>query len=241
MREPPQCNVYVWYDKKVPFYVGIGGDSRVKSKRRNKWATGRRKDSEARGDFSQEVIFSGLRNSCEGIERHLIASWKSVSQGGILFNFTEGGDGGDTFTNASEEEKARRRQLSRIRGKLATKDKDPDGKSSQARAKCKILHSQKDNQGKSLVAKKAGIASALARQDLKDEWGRNLVSMSSWMAKKQKPIKVTSLVTGEEFIFPSAQTAAKILGLSQPSLSRVARGERKRHKNYTAEYLDHGN
>jgi hypothetical protein len=61
------------------------------------------------------------------------------------------------------------------------------------------------------------------------------------MAKKQKPIKVTSLVTGEEFIFPSAQTAAKILGLSQPSLSRVARGERKRHKNYTAEYLDHGN
>jgi hypothetical protein len=98
MREPPQCNVYVWYDKKVPFYVGIGGDSRVKSKRRNKWATGRRKDSEARGDFSQEVIFSGLRSSCEVIERHLIASWKSVSQGGILFNFTEGGDGGDTFS-----------------------------------------------------------------------------------------------------------------------------------------------
>jgi hypothetical protein len=236
-----KCNVYVWFDRKVPFYVGLGGTKRLKSRHRNKWASNRRKESESRNDFVQEVVFSGSRRACEDVETFLISSWGSVVNGGILFNFTEGGDGGDTFTNASEEEKARRRQLSQIRGKLATKDKDPDGKSSQARAKCKILHSQKDDQGKSLVAKKAGIASALARQDLKDEWGRNLVSMSSWMAKKQKPIKVTSLVTGEEFIFPSAQTAAKILGLSQPSLSRVARGERKRHKNYTAEYLDHGN
>ena len=98
MKNSQECNVYVWFDKKVPFYVGIGGETRLKSKRRNKWATGRRKESELRGDFLQEVVFSGGRPSCETMEKHLISWWKSVKDGGFLFNFTDGGDGGDTFS-----------------------------------------------------------------------------------------------------------------------------------------------
>jgi hypothetical protein len=170
----------------------------------------------------------------------LISTYGSVVNGGLLFNFTAGGDGGDTFSNASESEKERRRELSRLRGLSATKDKDPDGKSTEARRKCQILHSNRDEDGKSVVAKRAGAASAESRKNLLDEWGRSLISLSSWMAKKQKIIKVIDLDTNEEFIFPSAQVAAKSLGISQPCLSRVARGERKRHKNYTAEYLTSG-
>lgn len=241
MSDPQQCNVYLWLDNNVPFYVGIGGQKRLKAKRRNKWATARRKESESRGDFRQEVVFSGQRVSCETVERHLISSYGSVVSGGTLFNFTEGGDGGDTFSNASDSEKTRRRELSRLRGLQATSVKDADGKSTEARRKCQILHSIKDENGKSLVAKKAGIASAESRKHLLDEWGRSLVSLSSWMAKKQKVIRVINLDTNEEFIFPSAQVAAKSLGLRQPSLSRVARGERKRHKNYIAEYVTNGN
>ena len=36
--------------------------------------------------------------SCENIEKHLIFSWKSVREGGLLFNFTKGGEGGETFS-----------------------------------------------------------------------------------------------------------------------------------------------
>jgi|LakMenEpi03Aug12_release.lakeMendotaPanAssembly.Ray.scaffolds.fasta_scaffold00660_18 hypothetical protein len=103
MTNSQECNVYVWFDKRVPFYVGIGGESRLRSKRRNKWATNRRKECEIRGDFLQEIVFSGLRTSCENIEKHLILSWKSVKEDGLLFNFTKGGEGGETFSQLPPE------------------------------------------------------------------------------------------------------------------------------------------
>ena len=234
------CNVYLWLDDNTPFYVGIGGDKRLSQVKRNKWATNRRKQAESQGSFRQEVVLQGSRSACNETEKLLISAYGSVVNGGLLFNFTEGGDGGDTFSSASDSEKIRRRELSRLRGLNATAVKDPDGKSTEARRKSKLLHSVKDVDGKSVVAKRAGAAAAESRKNLIDEWGRSLVSLSSWMAKKQKVIKVTNLDTKEELIFPSARIAAKSLGLSQPALSRVARGERKRYKNYTAEYLTNG-
>ena len=87
-------NVYIWLDGQTPFYIGIGNDQRLKKKSRNKWATNRRKDSEKRKSFRQEVVFIGLRSSCIEIEKFLISHYGTVLNGGTLFNFTEGGDGG---------------------------------------------------------------------------------------------------------------------------------------------------
>ena len=99
------CHVYVWYDKYRPFYVGIGGDNRLKSPKRNKRATSRRKKAETLGTFKQEVVVTGSRQSCSEVEKLLIRTYGSVSQGGLLFNFTPGGDGGDTFSAQTPERK----------------------------------------------------------------------------------------------------------------------------------------
>jgi hypothetical protein len=88
------CHVYIWYDKYRPFYVGIGGDNRLKSPKRNKQATSRRKRAETLGTFKQEVVLSGSRKNCSEVEKLLIYTYGSVSKGGLLFNFTAGGDGG---------------------------------------------------------------------------------------------------------------------------------------------------
>jgi hypothetical protein len=97
------CSVYVWYEGCRPFYVGIGDESRLKSPRRNKWATQRRKQAEARGTFKQEIVLIASRKTCIEIEKLLIATYGSVCKGGFLFNFTKGGDGGDTYSLQTSE------------------------------------------------------------------------------------------------------------------------------------------
>jgi hypothetical protein len=99
------CNVYIWYDNNQPFYVGIGGETRLNYPKRNKWATNRRKKSEERGNFRQEVILTASRKNCGEVEKLLIFTYGSVSDGGLLFNFTKGGDGGDTFSAQPPERK----------------------------------------------------------------------------------------------------------------------------------------
>ena len=99
------CHVYIWYDSHRPFYVGIGNDNRIKSSKRNKRATARRKRAEAAGTFRQEVILTASRRSCGEVEKLLIFTYGSISSGGLLFNFTEGGDGGDTFSAQPQEKK----------------------------------------------------------------------------------------------------------------------------------------
>lgn len=49
---------------------------------------------------------SGSRYNCGEVEKLLIHTYGSVSHGGLLFNFTPGGDGGDTFSLQTEERKA---------------------------------------------------------------------------------------------------------------------------------------
>lgn len=93
MRKLQQCNVYLWLDNNVPFYVGIGPESRAQCRKHNKQAEGRRKNSEDRNSFRIDYVFTGPRASCEAIECYLISCYGSVTSGGILFNFTPGGDG----------------------------------------------------------------------------------------------------------------------------------------------------
>lgn len=94
MPSTQDCNVYLGLDKNVPFYVGIGGNKRLRVTKRNKWATKRRKQAEIEGNFRQDVILSGSRSACCSTEKLLIAAYGSVVNGGLLFNFTPGGDGG---------------------------------------------------------------------------------------------------------------------------------------------------
>jgi hypothetical protein len=55
--------------------------------------------------------------------------------------------------------------------------------------------------------------------------------------KRGKRIMLTKIATGETFKFPSAQEAARVLGLNRGHISNVARGVRKHHEGYIAVYL----
>ena len=92
MRDPT-CNVYLWLDNGRPFYVGIGSLERSACRKHNLQAEGRRKAAESNGCFKIDVVFTGSRENCQTIETDLISSYGSVVSGGLLFNFTPGGDG----------------------------------------------------------------------------------------------------------------------------------------------------
>jgi hypothetical protein len=81
-------------DKNIPFYVGMGSVKRSKCRYHNKQAEGRRRKAEINQTFRIEYVFVGSRSSCSDIETLLISSYGSVISGGILYNFTPGGDGG---------------------------------------------------------------------------------------------------------------------------------------------------
>lgn len=49
---------------------------------------------------------------------------------------------------------------------------------------------------------------------------------------------VTILGTGEQFQFDTVKEAAEFFGISRQHLAATARGDRKQHKGYKAEYLD---
>jgi hypothetical protein len=98
-----ECRVYLWLDKNIPFYVGIGSVKRSKCRRHNKQAEGRRRKAEINQTFKIEYVFVGSRTSCSDIESFLISSYGSVTSGGILFNFTPGGDGGVSSSMLPED------------------------------------------------------------------------------------------------------------------------------------------
>jgi hypothetical protein len=240
MESPPtggKCNVYIWFDKEVPFYVGIGGVKRLKSRHRNKWATSRRKESEKRNDFIQEVVFSGDRRTCEEIETFLITVWGSVVNGGILFNFTSGGDGMKNTYNIPPDSLG-----------AMQKGRKSGGSSSMAKN-----HQIKDEKGFSVFAKRAGQLSDVslnfeekqqrskkglqALHSAKDENGRSLHGLKSPFAKNKRLTKVTHIASGETFTYDSATLAAKSLQLNRGDLCSCARGEIQSVKGYKAEYI----
>jgi hypothetical protein len=103
--------------------VGIGPESRAKCRKHNKQAEGRRKNSELRKSFHIDFIYSGPRPYCEDIEKHLIAYYGSVANGGLLANFTPGGDGLKGKENLTQEQLERMREGGR-RGGFASKPAD---------------------------------------------------------------------------------------------------------------------
>ena len=99
--------VYLWCERNTPFYVGKGDIDRPYSwKNRNKRIVNKRRCCEKNGTFNIFIVSSGLSNeyACS-LERSIIRNNPQ------LYNYTFGGDGGDTFTKLSEEQKIRKRKL----------------------------------------------------------------------------------------------------------------------------------
>jgi hypothetical protein len=83
--------------------------------------------------FRVDTVFTGSRNSCENIERHLIACYGSVTSGGFLFNFTPGGEGGCDPSLLSEESLTRLLEGTR-RGGKTTQQRHPDAAKQKGRS-----------------------------------------------------------------------------------------------------------
>jgi hypothetical protein len=129
-----ECSVYLWMDRNTPFYVGIGSKKRSKCRSHNKQAEGRRLKSEASKSFRIDYLHTGSRLSCADLESFLICHYGSVVNGGLLFNFTPGGDGG-VDSNLLPKESLDRMKAGCSRGGKTTHLKYPD----LAKTKCKKL------------------------------------------------------------------------------------------------------
>lgn len=98
--------VYLWCDLDIPFYVGKGNvDRPYSNKNRNQRILNKRKKCEMRKTFNIFIVSSGISN-----EYACILEKSIISNNPQLFNYTKGGDGGDTFSKMSEEEKIKKRK-----------------------------------------------------------------------------------------------------------------------------------
>lgn len=99
--------VYLWCDEDIPFYAGKGDIGRPYSwKSRNNRIINKRKYCEKNGTFNIFIVSSGLSNEYACILE------KSIIRNNIqLYNYTSGGDGGDTFSKMTEEQKQKKRKL----------------------------------------------------------------------------------------------------------------------------------
>jgi len=122
--------------------------------------------------------------------------------------------------------------------KSAHKEKDEIGRSLLGVKNAERLHSEKSEDGKSLLAKRCAQLMNKTKHSQRDEHGRSLAGKESNFAKQARPIRVTNLETGGTFDFANSVDAGLALGLGPRSLRRVAAGERKKHKGFTAEFTD---
>ena len=121
---------------------------------------------------------------------------------------------------------------------ISHREKDEFGRSVLGVKNSQRLHSEKDEKGRSIVAMKAILKINEIKYAERDEYGRSLVGKQTNFAKQARPIRVTNLKTGETFYFANSVDAGLTLGLGPRSLRRVAAGERKKHKGFTAEFTN---
>lgn len=79
------------------------------------------------------------------------------------------------------------------------------------------------------------------KENIHDSMKRGMHSVKEAHAvahkKRRKPVLVTCINTQATFQFESARRASKFIGSHENCVSRVARGERSRVKNYQVQYL----
>lgn len=99
--------VYLWCDGDTPFYVGKGDTDRPYSlKSRNRRIKYKRNMCEKMGTFNVFIVSTGLTNEYACYLEKII-----IKNNPHFYNYTFGGDGGDTFTKLTESEKQRKRKL----------------------------------------------------------------------------------------------------------------------------------
>ena len=116
-----------------------------------------------------------------------------------------------------------------------------------------IVHSEKDEDGKSLFAKRmvesqkklpdgrraVSVKNVTKTNETihseKDCWGRSKHTLKN---TQQKPIRLINLKTGETHDFPSQGVAAKVMGLHQSKLSEVLNGHRKSTGGFYVQLLE---
>ena len=211
------CSVYIWYEGNRPFYVGMGNSRRLKNRQRNPHATIRRKKAEQAGIFRQEVVLSGSRKSCEETEKFLISFYGSVTEGGLLFNFSAGGEGGDTFTFQSEE---RKREITKKR-KQKLKDGQFKTMGKAGGTRTKELHPDLAPEwAKQMVNERKGIHDP-SKKDRVEEGVRR----GRKKAKKVLSKPVLCVTTGT--LYPSLREAGRNTGVCHASISACCRGKQK--------------
>lgn len=96
--------VYIHKRGNVPFYVGMGqGNRSISKKRRNNFHLNIWKKAEDEKSFQCEIIFEGTRDECAEEEKRMIKMYGKKVDGGLLCNFADGGDGGNTLTEDNIE------------------------------------------------------------------------------------------------------------------------------------------
>lgn len=107
------CLVYVHLCDRVPFYVGIGLEGRPTSKKsRNPLHLNVWNKSVEEEKFEVQVVYRGTRRECKDLEKSLIREFGKRVDGGLLCNFTDGGDGGNTVTPENRERNSQRKSVS---------------------------------------------------------------------------------------------------------------------------------
>ena len=110
-------NIYYVYrhirlDKNQVFYIGLGRNKRAWDKHsRNRYWNHIVKNT----DYEVEIILGDLtRQEASEKEKEFIKLYGRIDLGfGTLVNMTDGGDGGDTFTNNPRKEEIRKKLIGR--------------------------------------------------------------------------------------------------------------------------------
>ena len=127
------------------------------------------------------------------------------------------------------------RTLSKLR-----EEKNSDGKSVFAVHCGNRTHKEKNEEGKSINAVRAGKSTAEKRVGYHDPEVRSRATRAGGKAsakKRQRPIEVTNIESGESWVFENKYRAAESLDLDRSHLHRVAEGKAKSHKGFRARYL----
>ena len=114
---------------------------------------------------------------------------------------------GTVSENMMDKSPTIRSQMAANAGRKAHSIKDENGKSINAKKSAAIIHSKKDADGKSIVAKKAGKS-------------------------KSKPVIVSDTEYGVDWIFPSSAEVERTIGICRSVLSSLTRNKKSSHKNF---------
>ena len=134
-------------------------------------------------------------------------------------------------TNFGEAERVKFQEGGRMASSIVHSEKDEDGKSVHAKRMAASRRKLEDGRTAICVDNMRRCNEVIHAE--KDGWGRSVYSTKNNFGERSRPIVTHCIATGEELEFPSISVACKILDLQQSHVSGVLSGDRKTHKGYT--------